>query len=52
MELEDIWLVATEGLLKSEKTKGISWRGLVKLDGVAQCLLEVACLVFAAAIAI
>jgi hypothetical protein len=50
--LEDVQLVATEGLLESEKTKGVSWQGLMKLDGMVQCLLEAACLVFATAIAI
>jgi len=45
VESEDVRLVASEGLLESEKTKGVSWRGLVKLDGVARCLLEAACLV-------
>ena len=49
--MEDIQLVAAEGLLESEKTKGMSWQGVEKLDGMVWCLLEAACLVFATAVA-
>jgi len=50
-ESEDVRFIATEDFLGSEKTKGVSWRGVVKWDSMAQCLLEVACLVVAATVA-
>ncbi len=33
-ESEDVQFVATEDFLGSEKTKGVSWQGIMKWDGV------------------
>ncbi len=51
LEPRDVWLAATEDFLRSEKTKSVSWQGVVKWDGMVWCLLEVACLVFITAVA-